>query len=82
MTITHELDKAVASVVRSGRATPGVLQRELGVAPSEARRLLKQLEWLGGVGRVGGRRLALMTPEEWAEVLADSGRSMKIRQAS
>ena len=82
MDINYELDKAVACVVRLGRATPGLLQRELGVTPPEAGRLLKQLEWLGVVGRDGRRRLVLMTTGEWAEVLADSGRSMKSRRAS
>ena len=71
----HELDEAVDCVVRSGQATPGVLKRKLGIDSAEARLLLKKMEWLGIVGWIGRRRGPLVTPKEWAEVLAAPART-------
>ncbi len=72
------LDQAVECVVRAGRATPALLQRGLGIGRAEARRLMRDLEWLGIVGRGDA---VLVSPEDWAQALAEQPRSASSRCA-
>lgn len=65
-----DLDRAVEWVVREGKAAPALLRRQFRLDPADARRLMDTLEWLGVVGRVGSRRVVLLSPKDWTRVLA------------